>query len=159
MCIVQQNPNIVAFGTVSGAIKEFVMKSKQVVRKTAKQHKGKVTSLSSWGKYLISVSQDEDLIIVYDYQKQQDYRQVSLQSLYQSGDTKASPRVQKNERPTYALIFKHANSGRDILLIGTDQGSITCYDLESKKFSQQINAECLEKSKKNQAHTLHFRQK
>ena len=36
MCIVQQNPNIVAFGTISGAIKEFDMKSKQVVRRTAK---------------------------------------------------------------------------------------------------------------------------
>lgn len=69
MCIVQQNPNIVAFGTISGAIKEFDMKSKQVVRRTAKQHKGRVTSLTSWGKYLISVSQDEDLIIVYDYQR------------------------------------------------------------------------------------------
>ena len=55
------------------------MKSKQVVRKTAKQHKGRITSMTSWGKYLISVSQDEDLIIVYDYQKQRDYRHVSLQ--------------------------------------------------------------------------------
>lgn len=32
MCVVQQNPKIVAFGTVSGAIKEFDMKSKEVVR-------------------------------------------------------------------------------------------------------------------------------
>lgn len=57
------------------------MKSKQVVRRTAKQHKGPVTSMSSWGKYLISVSQDEDLVIVYDYQKQQNYRHVSMSQL------------------------------------------------------------------------------
>lgn len=59
-----------------------------------------------------------------------------------------SPRIHRNERPTYALVFKDINSQRDILLIATDHGTITCYDLESRMFSQHINAECAEKTKK-----------
>lgn len=69
--------------------------------------------------------------------------------MYQNEDGRISPRMDKNERPTYALVFKDINSQRDILLIATDHGTITCYDLESRMFSQQINAECIEKSKKN----------
>ena len=118
-----------------------------------------MTSLSSWGKYLVSVSQDEDLIVVYDYQKQEDYRHVSLRALHKSGDTKLSPRGQKAEKPTYALVFKDLVSQRDLLLIATDGGTITCYDLDSKQFSQVISANCPEKSKQLQQHSLHLKQK
>lgn len=39
MCIIEQNPNIVAFGTTSGSIKDFDLKSKSIVRNQAKRHK------------------------------------------------------------------------------------------------------------------------
>ena len=32
LCVIQQNPNIIAFGTISGAIKDYDMKSKKIVR-------------------------------------------------------------------------------------------------------------------------------
>jgi WD40 repeat protein len=69
MCIVQQNPFIIAFGTIGGAIKDFDMKSKKLVRTSAKRHKKAITSLSSHGKYLLSCSSEDNLIIVYDYAK------------------------------------------------------------------------------------------
>ena len=41
------------------------MKSKKVVRNFSKKHKEYILDLDSFGKYLISTS--EELIIVYDY--------------------------------------------------------------------------------------------
>lgn len=70
LCIISQNPNIISFGTVSGAIKDYDMKSKQIVRISAKRHKAAICSLNSDGKYLISCSSKDDLIIVFDYQQQ-----------------------------------------------------------------------------------------
>ena len=69
LCIVKQSPHIVAFGTVSGAIKDFDMKSKKIVRTQAKRHKKSIACLYSQGKYLVSCSTDDNLIIVYDYSK------------------------------------------------------------------------------------------
>lgn len=55
------------------------MKSKEVVRTQAKRHKKAITCLTSSGKYLISCSMEDNLIVVYDYQMQQEQQDLSLQ--------------------------------------------------------------------------------
>lgn len=79
MCIVQQNQSIISFGTISGAIKDVEMKSKKIVRSQASRHKNAITCLTSFGKYLISCSMVDNLIIVYDYQSQEEYCNISLE--------------------------------------------------------------------------------
>jgi WD40 repeat protein len=69
LTIIKQSPKIFSYGTVAGTIHDFDLKSKKVVRSYTSKHQSAITSLSSIGKYLISCSSDDDLIIVYDYQK------------------------------------------------------------------------------------------
>lgn len=54
---------------MSGAIKDYDMKSKKIVRTSAKRHKKAISSLTSNLKYLVSCSTDDNLVIVYDYSK------------------------------------------------------------------------------------------
>ena len=117
LCIVKQSPNIVAFGTVSGAIKDFDMKSKKIVRTQAKLHKKSITSLHSEGKYLISCSSDDNLIIVYDYSKQEEHCEVHLP---------------EGDFPCEVVYYK-TQSGEH-LLIGSIKGQLTSYDLQTKSF-------------------------
>jgi hypothetical protein len=54
------------------------MKSKKVVRNFTKRHKSKIISIESFGKYLITVS--EEIIIVYDYAIQEEMCTISPDS-------------------------------------------------------------------------------
>lgn len=103
-----------SFGTSSGAIKDYDMKSQQIVRISAKRHKKAITSLSSEGKYLISCSTEDDLITVFDYQQQDEVGQISLQL--------------PDELPTYVISFN-----QNWLLIGTTRGQIHVYDISTKQ--------------------------
>ena len=113
-----------AFGTVSGAIKDFDMKSKKIVRTQAKRHKKSITSLYSQGKYLISCSSEDNLIIVYDYSKQEEYREVHL----------LGAEVLEGDLPCTVILFKDLTA--EYLLIGSVKGQIYIYDLNNKCFGE-----------------------
>lgn len=122
ICIVQQNPNIISFGTISGAIKEFDVKTKKLVRSEASMHKSAITAMCSAGKYLISLSSKDNLIVVYNYQSQAEHCSVSLSPILTDYAT-----VEK-EFPTSLTCFS------DVLLIGTNNGKVLVYDLNEKCF-------------------------
>jgi hypothetical protein len=67
LCIISQNPHIISFGTVTGAIKDYDIKSELIVRSSARRHKKAITSLHSEGKFLVSCSTEDNLIVVFDY--------------------------------------------------------------------------------------------
>ena len=104
------------------------MKSKQIVRISAKRHKKAITSLSSEGKYLISCSTEDDLISVFDYQQQDEVGQISLQL--------------PDELPTYVISFNH-----NCLLIGTSRGQIHVYDITAKRLLLDIKTKLKVKMK------------
>lgn len=111
MCIVQQNPNIISFGTTSGAIKEYDLKAKEVVRSSASRHKQTITCLHSFGKYLVSCSSFENLIVVYDYQKQEEYISLNLKE--------QNLGLADNEQPTRVSMMREQSRQLEFLIIGT----------------------------------------
>mmetsp|Transcript_5041 Transcript_5041/g.7582 ORF Transcript_5041/g.7582 Transcript_5041/m.7582 type:complete len:120 (-) Transcript_5041:689-1048(-) len=78
MTVVQQNPNMIAFGSVTGAIKDFDMKTGKIVRTSSQRHKKAISCLASHGKYLISCSTEDNLVLVYDYAKQEEFKEITL---------------------------------------------------------------------------------
>ena len=82
LCVVDQQKTIVSFGMHSGAVKDFDMKNKQIVleAKAGGAHKSAICCLTSFGKWLVSVSSDN--IVIYDYQAMKEHSNFSI-----SGDT------------------------------------------------------------------------
>ena len=68
LALVKQNPHIISFGTASGALKDYDMKTRKVVRTASRRHKSPVTKVISFSKYVVSLS--ADLVYVYDHAKQ-----------------------------------------------------------------------------------------
>jgi hypothetical protein len=79
------------------------MKSKKVVRNFTKRHKSKILFIESFGKYLITAS--EEIIIVYDYAIQEEACTISPNSQF--------------DKFSCISGFKDNLSHSDILLIGT----------------------------------------
>ena len=141
LCIINQNKNILAFGTVSGAIKDYDMKNKHIVRNYAQRHKKAISCLTSHGKYLVSCSSADNLIIVYDYGSQEEFREVTLAA---ANEEKKKKKLQGNgvlsgDLPIVVCLFKDASLGHELLLIGSKLGQVYLYDLQKTKFSYQIN--------------------
>jgi hypothetical protein len=84
------------------------MKSKKVVRNFTKRHKSKILCIQSFGKYLITAS--EEVIIVYDYAIQEEACNISPNSQY--------------DKFSCISGFKDSISQSDIILIGTQRGKI-----------------------------------
>ena len=102
------------------------MKSKKIVRTMTKKHKAAVSCLNSFSKFLISCSCEDNLILVYDYQRQEVDQEIRLQQDTVSG------------LPTVVNMFKDSASGADLLLIGTTSGKVLIYDLQLKQFGHEI---------------------
>lgn len=100
MCIVKQNTHLISFGTTSGAIKEFDMKTKKIVRSQSQRHKTAITSITSFGKFLISCSSADNLVIVYNYQSQEEHCAISLDH------TDVNQGVEEDEKPCALCCFK-----------------------------------------------------
>lgn len=128
LCIVQQNKNILSFGTCAGAIKDYDMKSKKVVRIETKRHAAAITCIVSFGKYLVSCSPKDNMIVVYDYQLQEEYRTLSL-----------DPAVcDPSEQPQTLACFKDGILSKEYLLIGTTFGNVYLYDIEGAEFKSSL---------------------
>ena len=105
----------------SGAVKDFDMKNKQIVReaKAGGAHKSAICCLTSFGKWLVSVSSDN--IVIYDYQAMKEHSNFSI-----SGDTDLAIKMDKQESLNTASIFK--DTGKDsamqieYILVGTSKG-------------------------------------
>jgi hypothetical protein len=100
------------------------MKSKKVVRNFTKRHKSKILCIQSFGKYLITAS--EEVIIVYDYAIQEEACNISPNSQY--------------DKFSCISGFKDSISQSDIILIGTQRGKIFIYNIDLKLYSEKINA-------------------
>ena len=106
----------------------------------AKRHKTAISSLSAHGKYLISCSADDNLVIVYDHSKQDEYREVSLEK------TNPDNGVIEGDLPSTAVLFKdQCFTNQEFLLIGSTKGQIYLYDIQNRLFGTQINAQANDK--------------
>lgn len=112
---ISQNKSIVSFGSINGQIKDFDVKSKNIIRRANIHDGSKITSMHSGGKFLVSASENGK-IVVYDYINQQEFREIEL------------ARVPELVKATSLLFLK----GEKHLVIGVDKG-LAVLDIESTK--------------------------
>ena len=99
-----------------------------------KKHKAAVSCLNSFSKFLISCSCEDNLILVYDYQRQEVDQEIRL------------PQDTFSGLPTVVNMFKDSATGADLLLIGTTSGKVLIYDLQLKQFGHEIRSKLVRTS-------------
>ena len=108
-------------------------------RKLAKRNTA-ISSLSAHGKYLVSCSADDNLVIVYDHSKREEYSEIALEKMNPDNG------VIEGDLPSTAILFKdHGFTNQEFLLIGSTKGQIYLYDLENRLFGTQINMQANDK--------------
>ena len=87
----------------SGAVKDFDIKSKQIVResKAGGAHKSAISCMTSFGKWLVSVSAEN--MSIYDYQAMKEHANFSTSEA-------ADLKFDKQESLSTACIFKDSVS-------------------------------------------------
>jgi hypothetical protein len=84
--------------------------------------------MTSLGKFLITCSKIDNLVIVYNYQTQEEHCAISLDH------SDPNQGVEEDERPCALCSFKDHNTQSEYLLIGTTYGQVLLFNLDAKEF-------------------------